>query len=247
RDTRGGNHAGAACFHPHRRKPLQKSVGNPSAGDARVLPNHHPRPGIHAHQIVPQRPPNPINTVARQREFSRDPTNPVRTEELSGLRHGYSVAAGRQSLVVWWRGFAPPERGGAPSPHELRPPIALLFFVSRTFHDNRHANWGRVHNLDQRIRDVGLRHKRSPRHGSSNIHRIRGGVLHRLDAVARSGDRDARRISDQFFHSHAARKISGHTRSHLDYASRPIIEGELKLTGNDLHDFHILWHMHLPP
>jgi len=27
----------------------------------------------------------------------------------------------------------------------------------------------------------------------------------------------------------------------------PIIEGELKLTGNDLHDFHILWHMHLPP
>ncbi len=95
RDARCGDHASAARFHAHRRQPLQKTVGDPSTGDARVLSNHHPRLGLHAHQIVPQRPPNPINTVARQREFPRHATNPVSTEELSGLRHGQSLVVSR--------------------------------------------------------------------------------------------------------------------------------------------------------
>ncbi len=47
-------------------------------------------------------------------------------------------------------------------------------------------------------------------------------------------------------HSHAARKISGHTRSNLDDAGRAIIEGEVKLTGYDLHHFQILRHMNMP-
>src|SRR6202163_2718247 len=133
------------------------------------------------------------------------------------------------SLVVWWRA-----------------PTVLFFLVSRTFHDNRHANWGGVHNLDQRIWDIGLRHKRSPRHGSANINRIRGCVLHRFDAAARSGDHDARRICGHLFHAHTVRKISGHTWSHLNGASLTIIEGEVKLTGYDLHDFEILRHTNLP-
>src|ERR1700681_1630160 len=133
------------------------------------------------------------------------------------------------SLVVWWRA-----------------PTVLFFLVSRTFHDNRHANWGGVHNLDQRIRDVGLRHKKSPRHGSANVYRIRGGVLHRFDAAARSGDHDTRRIGGYLFHSHAARKISGHTRPNLDGAGLTIIKGEMKLTAYDLHDLQILRHMNLP-
>src|ERR1700694_6360614 len=132
-------------------------------------------------------------------------------------------------MVVWWRA-----------------PTVLFFLVSRTFHDNRHANWGGVHNLDQRIRDVGLRHKRSPRHGSANVYRIGDGVLHRFDAAARSGDHDTRRIGNHLFHSHAARKISSHTRSQLDGAGLTIIKGQVKLTGYDLHDLQILRHTNLP-
>src|SRR6202140_954125 len=157
-----------------------------------------------------------------------------------------SLVVGRWSMVVWWRGFAPPERGRAPSPPELRAPTVLFFLVSRTFHDNRHANWGGVHNLDQRIWDIGLRHKRSPRHGSANVYRIRGCVLHRFDAAMRSGDHDARRLCGHLCHAPTVCKICGPTWSPLNGANLTIIEGEVKLTVYDLHDFENLRHTNLP-
>src|ERR1019366_6252826 len=123
---------------------------------------------------------------------------------------------------------------------------SLLAVVFRAFHDNRHANRGGVHNLDQRIGDIGLRHKSSLRHGSANVRRIRGGGLHCVDTAAGAGDLDSRRIGNHPRHSHAAGKISGHTRSHLDDAPLEIVKREVKLTGYDLHHLQILRHMHLP-
>ena len=103
-----------------------------------------------------------------------------------------------------------------------------------------------VHNLDQRIGDIGLRHKSSLRHGSADVHRVRGGSLHGLDAAARAGDRDRRWIGDHLRHSHPLAKLPitrGRTSTTRVSA---IIEGEVKLAGDDLHHFQILRHMNMP-
>ena len=200
RHARRGNHACASRFHAHRRQPSQKSVGNPAAGDACVLSNYHPRLGIHAHQIVPQRPPDPINAVICQRKFARHATNPVSTEKLSGLRH--------ESVCRW--SLASASRSSIKNPRttiDYRPTTVLLFLISQTFHDNRHANRSGVHNLDQGIWYISLRHESSPRHGSASVYWICGGRVHRFDAALRSRDHDFRRIGDHLRHSHAAREI----------------------------------------
>ena len=99
RNSRRSDHARAARIHSHRRQPLQESIGNPATGHPCVLPNHHARLNLGAHQIVTQRPPDPINIVARQRKFPRHATDPVCAKQLSGLRHESVV--GLWSSVVW--------------------------------------------------------------------------------------------------------------------------------------------------
>ncbi len=104
-----------------------------------------------------------------------------------------------------------------------------------------------MHNLDQRIGNIGLRYEGSSRQSSADVHRIRDGGLHRVDAALRSGNHDRRWIGDHLRHAHAARKSSGHPRPNLNRTRLAIIEREVKLAGYDLHHFQILRHVNLPP
>jgi hypothetical protein len=52
-------------------------------------------------------------------------------------------------------------------------------------------------------------------------------------------------IGDHLRHSHAAREIPV-TRGRTSTSGRAMIEGEVKLPGDDLHHFQILRHMHVP-
>ncbi len=103
-----------------------------------------------------------------------------------------------------------------------------------------------MHNLDQWIRNVGLGYEGCAVDSTANIHRIGDGCLYSFDPPARADDRNAGRVRYHLTDSQSRRKATGDSRVNSNGAIEKSIERQLKLTGNDLHNVHILRKPNLP-